>query len=177
MSRCAVSTEHFPSTAHLLAVSLPSKPSRNRLSTVLWRADNGSSPTRRQNSALAQHRLALLLGRFDCSAEARHEPGEPFGDIERALLRAFERLIITIALTLNLGRHAVESLPGVFRLCQRHIGDRSRDASVPVIERVDGHDHRCARLLRIKGSISIGSLNQAKNASISAGSRLAGGAS
>jgi hypothetical protein len=64
----------------------------------------------------------------------------PRGDVEPALLRALEQGVIVVAFVPDLPGHAVEALSGAFRAGESHVGDRARDATVAVVERMDRHD-------------------------------------
>ena len=72
--------------------------------------------------------------------EAVQKPFHPGRNIEVAFLRRFQNVVVGVALLPDLRGHAVEALRAVFRAREGHIGDGARDASVAVIERVDGHE-------------------------------------
>ena len=89
---------------------------------------------------LAKHVGERVFRAVEGAIEAPEEPLDPGGDIEVALLRCFEHVVVGIALPTDLRRHAVEALRAVLGARERHIGDRTRDAPVAVVERVDGHE-------------------------------------
>ena len=67
---------------------------------------------------LGQYAVERGLCAGDGSAQRAEEPGQPVGDIQRTLLRAFEDVVVGAALALDLRGQAVEALLRVVSPCQ-----------------------------------------------------------
>ena len=80
------------------------------------------------------------LGAAKSAIEAIKKPFQPWGDVKIGLLRSFKDIIVRVSLLPDLGRHAVVALRTILRAGERHIGNRTGDAAIPVIERVDGDE-------------------------------------
>ena len=89
---------------------------------------------------LVQDAGAGAFGFIERLGEAFDKPEQAGGDVEVALLRAFERAVVAGAVAADLTRKAVEPLRGIFRACQAHVGKRARDPAIAVLERVNGHE-------------------------------------
>ena len=87
---------------------------------------------------LAQDRIDCGLGLVDGTMQGVKEPEQPFGDVHRSLLRAFENLVIGLPLALNLARQAIETLRAAIGPRQQQIADGTCDTSVSVVEGVQG---------------------------------------
>src|SRR3546814_15411200 len=70
--------------------------------------------------------------------QAVEKPLPPRRDVEVALLRALEQVVIDLPLLPDLRRHAVETLWALVRARQAHVRDGARDPAVPILARVDG---------------------------------------
>src|SRR3954447_21362532 len=73
-----------------------------------------------------------LVRTVECAIEASEKPFQPRRDIEIALLRRFEQIVVRLTLQTDLRRHAVEALRAVLGSGKRHIGNRAGDAAVAV---------------------------------------------
>ena len=127
---------------------------------------------------LDQHRVQRDVRAVDGAPQRAQEPRQPAGDVERALLRPLQHVVVVLALALDLRGQAVEPLRAAIGARQEQIADGARDAAVAVVEgmqrdepqvREAGLDRAQAR--RCRRSPKPG------NASISVGSVSAGGAS
>src|ERR1700730_17261084 len=81
-----------------------------------------------------------FLSTIEGAVEAAQEPFHPGRYVEIALLRRFQYVVVGIAFEPDLSGHAVKALCALFRARERHISDSSRDASVAVLERMDGDE-------------------------------------
>ncbi len=140
MSRAAVSCEHLASAAYLDEVSFPSNPPSRRLMIRRWRSLSAAAAWTSQKRALRSTEGEDGLGAGEGAVQALEEPADPRRDVELAFLRALKALVIGFPLDADLRGHAVETLRASLRTRQRHVGDRTRDASVAILERVDGDE-------------------------------------
>src|SRR3990172_5369989 len=74
-----------------------------------------------------------LLGAIECAFETAQEPFEPWRDVEAALLRCFENVVVSLPLFADLRRHAVEALSIFLRTRKREIGDGACDPAIAVV--------------------------------------------
>src|SRR5208282_309544 len=89
---------------------------------------------------LLKHGRQCGLSTFEGTLETSEEPFEPERNIEIALLRCLEDVVIGVPLPADLRRHAVEALRATLRARQRQIGNGARDAAVPVLEGMNGNE-------------------------------------
>src|SRR6266702_6891799 len=89
---------------------------------------------------LEEHRSQYRFGAIERAAETSKKPFQPRGDVEIALLRRFQNIVVGVALLPNLRGHAVETLRAFFRMRELLIGNGTRNAAIPVFERVDGDE-------------------------------------
>src|SRR5579859_5781804 len=89
---------------------------------------------------LPQDALASFFRRIERGRKAADEPHQPFRDVEVALLSLFEGSVISRSLAAYGACQAVKALRRTFRPRQAHIGERSRDATIAVLEGMDGHE-------------------------------------
>lgn len=68
--------------------------------------------------------------------QCTEEPRQPVSHVERAFLRAFEGVVVVLALTLDLRRQAVEASRTAVGASKKQVAHGARDASVSVVERV-----------------------------------------
>ena len=95
----------------------------------------------------------------------------------RAALGLLQDVVVGVAFLPDLRRHAVEALRAAFRSRQRHIGDRTRDASVAVVKGMKGHKPQ-VRERGFHHRVPVrAALNHLRNVFVSRGSRAAAGAS
>ena len=71
-------------------------------------------------------------------------------DVEIGLLRAFEHVVVRLALALDLRRQAVEALRAAFGARQRQVADGPRDTAVAIVEGVEWSQTRDAPTRPIK---------------------------
>ena len=74
----------------------------------------------------------------DGAMQRGEEPREPFGDNQRCFLGVVQNVVVGLALALDLRRQAVEALGAAIRTGQEQIAERTCDAAVAIIERVQG---------------------------------------
>src|SRR6266566_2934513 len=79
------------------------------------------------------------LSAVEGATKTTEKPVQPIGDVERATLGSLKDVVVGFALLSDLRGHAVEALRALLRPRERQIGDRTRDSSVAVLERMDGH--------------------------------------
>src|SRR3546814_792935 len=89
---------------------------------------------------LTQDRAESSFRAVERPIQAGQEPFQPGRDVEVALLRAFEQVVIGFPLLPDLRRHAVEPLRTLVRARQAHVRDGARNPAVAILERVDGHE-------------------------------------
>ncbi len=140
MSRSAVSGEYLAMTAHLLLVSLPSKPSSSRLSSFTWRSFMGVAAQVLPEARLGQDGIQRVLRLIDGAMERVEEPGEPLGDVHRSLLGPLQDVVVGLALPLDLRRQTIEALWAAVGTCQQQVADGPSDTSVAIVERVQGDE-------------------------------------
>ena len=155
MSRSAVSGDDFVRLAHLDEVSLPSTPSSTRLMTLRWRSLSGWSLIASQKRALRRTPESVSSAPSIARSRAAEKPFQPYGDVEMALLRGFQDVVVGVALLPELRGHAVEALRALFRTRERHVRDGARHVPVAVIERMDG-DESQMRQRRLQNGIEHG---------------------
>lgn len=85
-------------------------------------------------SRLLQHTGENAFRALERARQARKKPRQPRGNVEIALLRPFENLIIRLPLLPDLRGHAVEALRAPLRARKLHVGDGARDTPVAVVE-------------------------------------------
>ena len=96
-----------------------------------------------------------FLSAIERSIKAVQKPEQPFRDVEIALLRPFEDVVVNVPFPADLGQHAIEALAAFLGASQRKVGDRSRDAAVSVFKRMDRHEPQvCKR--RLEHRIDVG---------------------
>jgi hypothetical protein len=93
---------------------------------------------------LDQHRIQRDLRLIDSAMERVEKPHQPLRHVHRALLRAFEDLVIRLALALDLRRETIEALRAAIGAREQQIADRPRDAAVTVVERMQGDEPQMA---------------------------------
>jgi hypothetical protein len=87
--------------------------------------------------SLGQYRSQYGRRAFESPVEAAQEPIHPLRDVEIALLRRFEKLIVVVTLLLDLCRHAIEALRTLLRSREHEVGKHARDAPVAIVERMN----------------------------------------
>ena len=73
---------------------------------------------------------------MQCIFEHGQEPAQPGRDIECALLRGFELLVVFVTARHDRGTERVEANRRLFGLRQGAIGDRAGDTAIAVVERM-----------------------------------------
>ena len=71
------------------------------------------------------------------SFEAVQKPHQPFGDVQIAVLRPFEHVVIEVFLLTYLRRQAVQVLREAIGARQEQVGQYTRNVSVSLVKRVD----------------------------------------
>jgi hypothetical protein len=89
-------------------------------------------------AGLLENRRKGNLRAVEGAVQAVEKPREPGRQVETTFLRLFQHVVVRIPLQTYLGGHAVKPLRAILRPCKRHIGDRARDTSVAIVERMDG---------------------------------------
>ena len=74
-----------------------------------------------------------FLRAIECAFKTVQEPFEPWRDVEAALLRCFENVVVSLPLFADLRRHAVEALSIFLRTRKREIGDGACDPAIAVV--------------------------------------------
>jgi hypothetical protein len=139
----AVSGEHLAMAAHLLLVSLPSKPSSNLLSSFTWRSFSGvvgcpALPEPR----LGQHRVERVLCLIDGAMQrSRNQASHSVTSIDRFWV-ALQDVVVGLALRWICADKAVEALRAAICACQQQIADGTRDAAIAIVEGVQVTNHR-----------------------------------
>ncbi len=110
MSRKAVSGEHFSIVAHLLDVSLPSKPSNSRFSMSRCRSLIRAVACRFQKSAFSSTAARMVSAPLKARSRQPRNQLKPRCHVEVALLGALQHVIVGFPLAAYLGGHAVEAL-------------------------------------------------------------------
>ena len=127
---------------------------------------------------LGDHARERRLCAVDRARQAAEKPLHPRRDVHRALLRLFEDAVVVAPLLPDLRRHAVEPLRAALRSRQRHIGNRPRDPSVAVVERMDRDEPEMAPAQpSTPARWSTSPLNHSRKRRISSSRRAAAGAS
>src|SRR5580692_9234703 len=80
------------------------------------------------------------LGAVKSAIETIEEPFQPERNVEISPLRSLQDIVVLFLLLLDLRRHAVETLRAFLRPCELHVGNRSGNAAIAIIERMDGHE-------------------------------------
>src|SRR6218665_1025303 len=89
---------------------------------------------------LDQHCVQRGLRAGHCAHQRAEEPRQPAGDIERALLYAFEHVVVVLALALDLRRQAVEALRTAVGSGEEQVAYGAGDATIAGVERVQCHE-------------------------------------